>query len=259
MKLKFIVTNLDEVPEAYRSLYKEEDGKFYLQVEGAVGKDKVDKFRDEATASKKELDALKLRFEDVDLDDYKRLKEKEDDLVKGKMNGKTIDEIVAERTAKMKESHDKEKIKLTERLTTADSELSRLKISDAAVTAAVKLGLRASAKDDLISRVTRTFTLENGVPIAKKADGTQLYDANSDPLSIEKHVETLVAEAPHLFEPNSGTGTNKSDTSKGGFTGPNPWDPKTINRTKQTEVIKANPGLAKRMAAEHGASIPSLA
>ena len=60
MALKAILASLDGLDEATKALYtKGEDGKYHLDVEGMVGKSKLDEFREKNVQMAKELQTLK--------------------------------------------------------------------------------------------------------------------------------------------------------------------------------------------------------
>ena len=57
--LKFVITDIDSVDEAYKSLYENDGtGKYVLKVEGAVPKAQVDEFRTNNVALKKAVEAF---------------------------------------------------------------------------------------------------------------------------------------------------------------------------------------------------------
>lgn len=256
--LKFILDNLDSVPEAMRSLYRQrEDGKWILQVEGAVPAEKLAEFRDNNTKLLKDLE----KFKDVDPVKYAELLKIETDLRNGKVkDGKTVEEIVAERTDAMKKAHEKQVGELSKTVETTTTELSRLKISDAAVAVATELGLRPTAREDLVGRVTQLFRLKDGKPVAVNPDGSEIYGSGAEPLSIKEYVGGLVEKAPHLFEASQGSGAhNNGKPPIGGRITVNPWKKETWNVTKQGQLFKENKELARKMAAEAGHKIPEPA
>lgn len=66
-----VVESLDDVPEALREFYTEDDGRYRLNASDLVGKDRLDEFRSTNIKLQK---ALK-RFEGVDPERYQRLSE----------------------------------------------------------------------------------------------------------------------------------------------------------------------------------------
>ena len=66
MPIKFKVKSKDEIPAEHLALYVERDGAFVLDAEGAVDKAKVDEFRSNNVALKKQLDELAHKYEGID-------------------------------------------------------------------------------------------------------------------------------------------------------------------------------------------------
>ena len=57
MVLKFVLDSLEDLEDNVKALYsKHTDGKFYLDVEGAVSKSKVDEFRDNNVSLKQQIE-----------------------------------------------------------------------------------------------------------------------------------------------------------------------------------------------------------
>ncbi len=75
MPLKFKFKSRDEIPADVLAHYVERDGAWVLDVEGAVDKSKVDEFRANNVGLMKQLDELKARFNGIDLEETKALKE----------------------------------------------------------------------------------------------------------------------------------------------------------------------------------------
>ncbi len=73
MPLKFKYAAKDEVPAEHLGLYVERDGAFVLDAEGAVEKSKVDEFRTNNVALKRQLDSLTTKYEGIDPDAVKQL------------------------------------------------------------------------------------------------------------------------------------------------------------------------------------------
>ena len=69
MALKYRINSKAEVPTEHAALYTERDGAFFLDVEGAVEKAKLDEFRNNNLALAKERDELKQRFDGIDPDE----------------------------------------------------------------------------------------------------------------------------------------------------------------------------------------------
>ncbi len=75
MPLKFKFKTRDEIPTDVLGHYVERDGAWVLDVEGAVDRSRVDEFRANNVELMKQFDELKARFNGIDLEETKALKE----------------------------------------------------------------------------------------------------------------------------------------------------------------------------------------
>lgn len=249
----------DALPADVQKEYKkrETDGKFVLDVQGAVAQEKLAEFRQNNIKLTKDLE----KFEGVDVEKYHELVGMEKDIRAGKIkDGKTVEQIVEERVSEMKKAHDREKLKLTTDLEKANGQLSTLTIADAAAAAGSELGLRPTAREDLVGRVRQLFQLKDGKPVALNTEGAEIYGAGGEPMTIKEYVANLVEKAPHLFEASTGGGSkNGNGTGGGGKPTVNPWNKSTWNLTQQGAIFRANPDMARKMASEHGHTIAQVA
>lgn len=250
MHLKRIVDNLEQVEEKYRDLYKKEaDGKYHLQAdEDPEQKAKLDEFRQNNIKLAKDLKTVQDTLAGIDLEEYKELKKtsqgiKDQQLIAA---GK-IDEVVAERTARMKsdfeaqlkaiqkslEDTTKERDTLSGKYAT---ELIEGRVMRAITTLAVP---RKEAVADILNRARNTFTLENG-ELTPKTDGKILYGKDGkSPLSIEEYAQNLVTDGPHLFESTAGGGAQGSQKGGGGSRGTGKIDEATWKNMSPGEKLKA--------------------
>src|SRR5580693_1005314 len=110
MPLKTRVKSLEEVPEAVREFYTEQDGEFFLPVEGMVTKDKLDEFRTNNVELKKQLEALEEKFDGVDPDVFRELSTKaQKERDKKLIDSGKVEDMVNERLNAAKAGFDKEK------------------------------------------------------------------------------------------------------------------------------------------------------
>jgi hypothetical protein len=247
--IKFIYDNETDIPEALKAYYKKgDDGKFTLQAEGAVSRVKLEEFRDKNVQLLKAAEA----FKDIDPAEFARLKGIESELESGKLKGTAIEKILEKRVEEMTKAHNAAVAKLTGDLGNAKGELSRLKIGEAAVSSALKLGLRAEAREDLITRVSNVFRLDDkGEPVAFDGDKPK-FGADGMPLKIGDFVESMVKAAPHLFDPSSGSGSGGSGGGGGGGGGVNPWKKESFNITEQGRIFAKDPAKARQLAEAAG-------
>jgi len=260
MKLKFQYASQTDIPEAFRSLYIEKEGKWIMDVEGATSVDRVTEFRDKNILLQKEVNDLKTTWDGFNADEVKALiaKKAEIEAQKSKDKGE-IETLIQERTAQFKLAADKEKAALTAELEKAKGTLNRVVIEKSLIEHATKLGLREGAAEDLIARGARVFKLEDDKPVAYSPDGKPMYDAAAAPLTIEGWLQGLTKAAPFLFTPSSGGGApgGAGAGGGGGTTSINPFKAgATFNMTAAGALLKSDPATARRLAAEAGFQLP---
>lgn len=216
------------------ALYSEVDGKFFLEVEGAVSKTKLDEFRNTNVELMRKLDTLK----DVDPAEYKKLKAEFEKLKKAEEGKPDVDSIVAERVRTMREELDTQLSELTNTNTTLKTQLGSLLIDSAVKDAAVKHGALGVAMDDLLLRARNSFQIEDGVAVMKDGKGHTMYDKDgSTPMSVDSWIKGLKKTAVHLFVMPTGGGGQ-------GGRGPGGMDV-----SKMTPAQKIAAGLAERASA----------
>lgn len=253
MTLKFTYESADLIPEGKESLYEKQDnGGYKLAVEGAVEKSRLDEFRDNNTKLRNQVDevntarneiseqfkqlqetkaALEKQFEGVDLDEFKSMKQKQQELADKKLieEGK-VEELIAERVNKANEassnklssveSQYKETIeKLNSQIQSQTSQLNTLLIDNEIANAATKHSVAKTALEDVMNRGRSLFELEEGKAVAKQ-DGKVMYTEDQvTPLTIERWVNNLSENAPHLFEKSAGAGARQPQGRGGANTG----------------------------------------
>lgn len=214
MALKFIVDNLEQVAEEHRGLYKQIDGgKFQLNVDGAVDKARLDEFRTNNVELQKQID----KYKDVDPVKYRELMAIQQKIVEKELLDKgEVDKLVELRTRAMREELTNNYTTAKNELDTAQAMLSKLQVNDVVKTAALKVGIHATAVDDVINRATAVFKIEKGVPVPKNPDGTVIFDKSGDkPITVETWLHDLKKSAPHLFVGAIGSGAG-GGTNTGG-------------------------------------------
>lgn len=266
IKIKRTYASPEEIDETFRPLFVEKDGKQVLdiEIEGLVPASKLEEFRQTNINDRQRFEAELAKFKDVDVEKYQDLLSRERDLSDGKLIKRgEIETVVKPRIEEalkpVREELQAEKGK-TERLKT---QLASAIIENKALEAAVPLGLKKGAARDLIRRATEIFKLnDEGEVVAYEKDGKTPKYHHGDPYTIDQFVKDTATsdDGKHLFEDNAGGG---GDPSKGNgtadFNGINPWDPKTLNRTLQGQILTKNRALAVRLAAKHGVKIDPVA
>jgi len=219
MPLKFSVESLEGLDESVAGLYsKHTDGKYYLEVEGAVAKNKVDEFRENNISLKQQLEELQDRYGNIDVDKYNELlKAAEQDEGKKRVPMEKVDEIVAERTRKMKEEHQNQVEALTNNNNSLSDQLNGLLIDGAVRNAAVEAKVRPGALEDVVLRANRTFKVVDGKAVAHDEKGNIVYGRDgTSPLSPSEWLQSLKSSADHLFEQSQGGGAGGGDNRSSG-------------------------------------------
>ncbi len=205
--MKFKIAKLEDVEESLRSFYKQgSDGAFYLEVEGAVAKERLDEFRNNNVDLNKRLEA----FKDLDPAKVQEMLDNERKIAEKKfIDAGDIDGLVNQRIAAMKADHERAVNDLTGNLTTANRQLETLLIDNSVREVAAKIGVVPSAVDDVLLRAKTVFKVEDGAPVAKDREGNTIYgkDGNSS-LDIGGWLGGLKDQAPHLFGTSAGSGSN---------------------------------------------------
>jgi hypothetical protein len=257
MALKFKFKTKEEIPAEHQPLYAERDGAWVLDVDGAVEKAKLDEFRTTNVALMKQLEDLKKRFDGIDPEQVRRLAEDKRKLEEEQAlkNGE-VEKLIASRLQAARADSDRQLSALTSERDALNARLADVQINQRLIEAATRRGLRGSAIPDVTARARAVFRLDNGEPRAFEADGktVRVGRNGSSPMTLDEWVEGLVADAPHLFEGNSGGGA-----SGGGSSGTaiieNPWKRETRNLTKQGEMLRKDPARARALAAAAGVKI----
>jgi len=237
-QLKFMLANLDNQEDATKSLYvKHDDGNFYLDVEGAVSKTKVDEFRENNIGLKKDLDDVKTKYKDVDLDQYNELRDKAAlDDGKKRVSMDKVDEIVSERTGAMKAEHETQIKERDDRISNQGRQLNGLLIDSAVRDAATTAGVMKGAVSDVILRAQSTFKIVDGKAVAHDSEGKVVYGSNgSDPLTTSEWVGGLKKTAEHLFESSKGTGGGSGGTGGGTGGGAGDVDPENMSALQKIQ------------------------
>lgn len=244
MALKFMLEKLDEVEEGLRKLYVEQEGKFYLDVDGVVSKDKLAEFRDKNISLMKAIDKYKILTEDPEkvqelVNEFNTLRK-----TKGKVSDKEINDLVEEkvvqRVAQMKEEHRVALQTETDKTGVLTRQLEGLLIDSAIRSEAGKLGVRAAAVDDVLLRARAVFKVQDGAAVPFDKKGSIIYGKDaSTPMSAGEWITNLKKDAAHLFEDSQGGGARPGAGGKPGAAASD------ANKNSMSSVSKIAAGLAQ--------------
>ena len=265
--LKTIYESEADIPEALKGEYtKNGDGKWSLQVEGGlVPAARLDEFRTTNTTLMRERDQtltpqLKA-FEALGtIEELTKLKSISDQLDESKLiRSNKVEEAVQARLEKANVEHGKELKKATDKSNGLEARLSVMMIDQAADAEAIKRGAKPEALKDIRSRVRERVKMVDGKVVGYKSDKPDEidYGKSGQGLSVTEVVEDLTSadDAKHFWLPSAGAHSEAQKRAGGGgiYAGPNPWKRGADhNLSKQMEIAKKDPPLAKRLREEAG-------
>lgn len=233
MALKGILATLDGLDEATQKLYKKrDDGKFVLDVEGMVDKDKLDEFRTNNVELEKRVNKLveqaKL-YEGIDPAKAKEALEQLQQIQDKKMldEGK-IEELFAQRTGRMKSEFD-------EQLKAKESIIGQLKGEIEKVGAEKnkfilftqlqraledpELGFQPGVADLVKEQVFREFQYRDEKVVRVDKEGKLVYGKNGDAVGLSEFLTEVAKEKPYLVKPSQGGGARDKGNNNNGNNG----------------------------------------
>jgi hypothetical protein len=228
MPIPLRVDKIDDVPEALRDLYHQDnDGAYSLDIDDASYNEKLAEFRRNNKRLHKDNERLKKElavFDEIDPEDHARLLSRVEELENSDAT-KDVEAEVQKRVQKMREDADKQIKAQRDALNTATTERDTLRdrlgsvLLDQAVQNRVSnVGrIRQGAMEDVLNRARRTWHVnDDGELQAVDENGEQRFDANSDPLTVEQWAKDLLEAAPYLFEGGGGGGASGPGQRGGG-------------------------------------------
>lgn len=227
-KLQTVLDTLDDVPEPYRELYVESDGKYRLDADGVEDttglKSALEKQKREAREAK---DALK-RYEGFDPEEYQRLKEAAEAAEANKLQTEGKWEEMKERLQK---GFEKEKEALTTDLQKRDRVIEQLTVENELNAAIEKAGVlpehRKAVRALLRVEAKPTVAWEGDVPRGQMGD-----------VAIAEYVESWAKtdEAAHYIAGSGASGSGARGGGGGGGAGRKPF--KEMNEKDKIEFIE---------------------
>lgn len=252
MAINYIMDTLEGLPEAVQALYTPKDGKYILAgVQGVKTEDDVNRVMEALNKERNDHKATKERWRALQdyapdeilsaLDEASRLKQK------ASKEG-TDDSL---KLAPLQ----REKERLSNELLQAQNMIEQFKarekervISDAVRRAGTELKMRPTAIEDALLLAKLTFDVDDNGKVFTKQDG-----ANIGGLEPSAWLSEMQQARPHWWPDNIGGGATGGNGA--GFVHNNPWKKESLNLTQQGEIFKANPTLARQLAAAAGVTI----
>lgn len=264
MAIKAIVDKIEDVPEQYRDLYTERNGKF--EVTGVEG------FRTEADVTRLTTALTKER------DEHKKTKgnwsvlgeRKPEDVIAaldripeleaaatGKLDEVKINELVEKRIGAKTGPLDRQLKTLGTQLAEKDQLLSAYQtkertrsIHDSVRDAVSKTqGFQSSAMEDALMLAERMFEVnEEGKVTTKEGCGV------TPGIEATVWLTELQQKRAHWWGPSQGGGAG-GNTGTGGDRSVNPWSADGWNLTEQGRIYNSNPARAEQMARSAGVPV----
>lgn len=253
--LKLVLQSLEGLPDEVAALYKKAgDGNYHLQTEEDTdAKRKIQEFRDNNIALTKELEAIKKKFEGIDLEEIITLKKKVQDVEDKKLiEAGKIDELVDQKVERMKQDFETQLNAMKKALDEKDGAYQKVNsrlaevLIDSEITKAVNaVGVvKREAMRDILSRGRDTWKLdEDGKPVPKEGDRLLYGKDGKAALTFEEWAKGLFTDAPFLFEDSAGGGANGGNRQGGGFAG-GKQDLSKMPATERLKYIHENPSAA---------------
>lgn len=265
--LEFTYDTKDAIPEKFRDLYTETDGKWHLTgVKGVKSQADIDRMNDGLTKERaehkktKEKLAAWTRLGESPEKVHERLDRMEEleEAAGGALNDERIEKLVEKRlkgkTASLTREVEGLRAKVGE-LETANTELStsisRGKVEGAIRKAATDAGVRAEAIDDFVTLAAAHFEVAaDGVIVTSDKAGK----AGQTP---EAYMAAQKDRRKYLWPDSVGGG---SRGGQGGQNGANPWARDSWNITEQGRIAKEQgPEKAAALAKAAGVAVDAIA
>lgn len=224
MALKGVLATLDGLDEVTQKLYKKrEDGKFVLDVEGMVDKDKLEEFRNNNVELQGRVDKLLKQVETYKGIDPAKAKEALDQLQqlhdKKLLDEGKIEELFAQRTEKMKAEHS-EQVKLKDaKIAELTGEIGKVGeeknkfILFTQLQRALEnpeLGFQPGVADLVKEQVFREFQYRDEKVVRVDKEGKLVYGKNGDAVGLGEFLSEVAKERPYLVKPSSGGGARNN-------------------------------------------------
>lgn len=225
MKLKAVLTSLEDLSDELKALYEEKDGKFYLQVEPVEGWSLEDVQGLKSSLAKERENVGKLeadlkKFEDIDPKKARDALSKVEEMAGWTPEEKVREQIEA-REKKLVEKHSRELEERDSKVSTLTTQLEKHLVESAATAALTKhkgnvelllphVRSQVRVEADKEGNFTARVVGPDGTPRLSPKQGS------TDQMSIDELVETM-REMPTYAAAFEGTGA--SGSGAGGSTG----------------------------------------
>lgn len=256
----------DEIPEAFRPLYDEQDGKFVLGgVNGMKTQQDVSNVQEALRKERNDKSEL-----DKAVKEWRRLGESPDEiqakldrieelekLADGKLDDEKIKEIAESRVKQATSPLQRNLETVTQERDTYKSEVDALKqqierrdMHDVITTVATEMKVQPTALPDIKIIAERYFERREDGSFITKSDVTDVTPG----VDVKQFFKEMQKTRPHWFPPSEGGGARGGGAM--GSSADNPWSPKGWNLTEQGRIIREQGmDVANNMAKAAGSSV----
>lgn len=235
-KVKRFYDKKEDIPKGLEEHYVERNGRWELNVDGMVPQEdldaekrKVDEFRSNNVSLQDKLKDLegKKYLTTEEQEEYENLKKQDQELKdKDLIDAGKIDEVVAQRTERMKNQYENQITALTTRAEKAEAAEKNYKgrLSSVLVEAEVgrtlsNLGIQPvkGALKDIVARAGGVWQVnEDGELVALDGKGAAIYGSEANKLlTMGEWAATTAKEAPYLFMKSEGSGGDGGKGQRG--------------------------------------------
>ena len=215
-----------------------------------------------AKALAEQMDAFKATLDGVDIEEYRRLKDEakkaEVDKVKDSKEWEKVKEQLLTTHAKEITERETKIAEATGRVKALEDELNRTILGhQIAVEAAAAKCLNPRVVEMIVAQEARVELLEDGRRIVKLygPDGEPQIVSSGEPKTIRQRLAEMKQDEQYAMLFEGATRGAGSNTIVNGKKVLNPWKKETRNLTEQASILRSNPELAKKLAAEAGVEI----
>ena len=206
MPLELTVETLDGLDDSVKSLYKQTDEGYALDV-NMTGE--VERLRSHVERVIGEKHSIQEKYRDVDLEQWNQFKTQTIQAQESKAKEENdIESLVELRTKEMKTSFETTFQEKDQKISAMEQQLRVLTIDQELTRAASQSGVKSNALDDVLLHGRSLFSLDDGKVVAKDENGNVKYNSKSEPYSISEFVQDLVKNKPYLLEESVGGGAS---------------------------------------------------
>lgn len=257
--LQLSYDKLDDIPQAYRSLYSEIGGKLtFAAIPGIKTQEDIDRLSSALEKERNDHKAVRAR--------YAALKDLEPAEILAKLDsipaleeaakaGNNVDAVVAAKLKQHTAPLERQLAELQAQLQTASAEVDTYKqrersrlIGDAVSAGALATKARPEAVDDLRLLASAIFEVnEQGKVVAREG-----IPGVTPGISPEVWLTDMKRAKPYFWPESQGAGGRGGQGGQGGV---NPWAKDTWNMTEQGRIVQADRSKAEQLAAQAGTTI----